>query len=89
MLLATAADFEQLKPEGFDLGEYAVQRGLIRQRSGQHGVLSARLSPQGGERGAYRLAQVAVHMDLVLPRLRSAVTLSLVMRPDQLSIQVR
>jgi hypothetical protein len=45
-----ATDFEQLKPEGFDLGEHAVQRGLVRQCSGQHGVLSARPSPEGGER---------------------------------------
>ncbi len=45
-----ATDFEQLKPEGFDLGEHTVQRGLVGQRSGQRGVLSARLCPQGGER---------------------------------------
>jgi hypothetical protein len=45
-----AADFEQFEPEGLDLGEYAEQRGLVRQRSGQRGVLSARLSPQAGER---------------------------------------
>ncbi len=25
-----AADFEQLKPEGLDLCQYAVQRGLVR-----------------------------------------------------------
>jgi hypothetical protein len=63
-----AADFEQLEPEGLDLGEHAVQRGLVRQRSDQHGVRPARLSPQGGERGAHRLAQVAAHTDLVLLR---------------------
>jgi hypothetical protein len=63
-----AADFEQLEPEGLDLGEHAVQRGLVRQRSGQHGFRPAPLSPQGGERGAHRLAQVAAHTDLVLLR---------------------
>jgi hypothetical protein len=51
-----AADFEQLKPEGLDLGEHCVQRGPVRQRSRKHGVSTARLSPQGGERGAHRLA---------------------------------
>jgi hypothetical protein len=44
-----AADFEQLEPEGLDLGEHAVQRGLVRQRSDQHGVGPAPLSPQGGK----------------------------------------
>src|SRR5215510_5041700 len=68
-----AADFEQLKPEGLDLGEHAVQRGLVRQRSGQHGVLSTPLSPQGGERGAHRLAQVTAHPNLVSLRPRPAV----------------
>jgi hypothetical protein len=43
-----AADFEQLEPEGLDLGQHAVQGGLVRQRSRQHSVLSARLTPQGG-----------------------------------------
>jgi hypothetical protein len=62
------ADFEQLEPEGLDLGEHAVQRGLVRQRSGQYGFRPAPLSPQGGERGAHRLAQVAAHTDLVLLR---------------------
>jgi hypothetical protein len=68
-----AADFEQLKPEGLYLGEHAVQRGLVRQRSRQHRFLSARLSPEGRERGANRVAQVATHIDLVLPRLWPAV----------------
>jgi len=27
---AAAADLEQLKPEGLDLGQHAVQRGLVR-----------------------------------------------------------
>lgn len=61
-----SADFEQLEPEGLDLGEHAVQCGLIGQRSAQHGVLSARLSAQTGERRTHRVAQVAAHRDLVL-----------------------
>src|SRR5215831_13953235 len=68
-----AADFEQLKPERLDLAEHAVQRGLVRQCPGQRGVLSARPGPQGGERGAHRLAEVAAHPDLVALRLRPAV----------------
>ena len=68
-----AADFEQLKPEGLDLGEYAVQRGLVRQRSRQHGVGPARPSPQGGERRAHSLAQMTAHRDLVTLRLRPTV----------------
>src|ERR1700740_752812 len=62
-----AADFEQLKPEGLDLGEHCVQRGLGRPRSRKCGVSTARLSPQGGERGAYCLAQAPAHTDLVVP----------------------
>src|SRR5436305_14499965 len=60
-----ATDFEQLEPEGLDLGEHAVQRGLVRQRSRQDGVLSAWLSTQGGERGAHHLAQLTPYPDLV------------------------
>jgi hypothetical protein len=79
VILAQAAD--QLGHErgvpggtaGLDLGQHAVQGGLVRQRSRQHSVLSARLTPQGGERKAHHLAQVAAHTDLVLPRLRPAV----------------
>jgi len=60
-----AADFEQLKPKLLDLREHAIQRGAVGQRPGQHGVTTAALSLQGGERGAYRLAQAAADTDPV------------------------
>jgi len=60
-----AADFEQFEPERLDLREHAVQRGAIRERSGQHGIAAAPLSLQGRERGAYRLAQAAADTDAV------------------------
>jgi hypothetical protein len=66
-------DFEQLKPEGPDLCEHALQRRLVPQRSRQDSVLSADLSLEGGECGPQRLAQVAAYADLVLRWLRSAV----------------
>jgi hypothetical protein len=68
-----ATDFEQLKPEGPDLCEHALQRRLVPQRSRQDGILAADLSPEGGKRGPQRLAQVAPYADLVLRRLRSTV----------------
>jgi hypothetical protein len=70
--LVIATDLEQLEPEGLDLGDHPVQFGLIRYCSGQHGVLTSRLSPQGGERRAHRLTQVPSHPDLVPPLLRPA-----------------
>jgi len=66
------ADFEELEPERLDLGEHAVQRGAIRERSGQRGVRSARLSPEGGERRPHQLAEVAAYRDLVRPGLGRA-----------------
>ena len=67
-----AADFKQLKPESLDLGQHAVQCGLVRQCPRERGVHSARLGPQGGERGAHHLAEVAAHPYLVSLRLRAA-----------------
>src|SRR6516225_5718176 len=58
-----AADFEQLEAERLDLREYAVQRGAVRQRPGQHGVAAARTGLQGGECGAYGRAQAAADTD--------------------------
>ena len=60
-----AADFEQFEPERLDLREHAIQRGAVGQRPGQHGVAAARAGLQGGECGAYRLAQVAADPDTV------------------------
>lgn len=65
-----AADFEQLKPESLHCGEHAVQRRLVRERACQDGILPARLSPQGGERGAHGFTQMATHPDLIPPQLR-------------------
>lgn len=45
-----AAELEQFQSEGLDLGEHAVQRGLVRQRSRQHGVRAALLSLQARKR---------------------------------------
>jgi len=64
-----AADFEQLEPEGLDLGEHAVKRGAVRQRSRQHGVRAAHLGSESGERQAHHLAEVAAYPDLVPPGL--------------------
>jgi hypothetical protein len=64
-----AADFEQFEPESLDLGEHAVECSLVRECSGEHGVRSARLRAQAGERQTQRLAQVTAHRDLILPRL--------------------
>jgi hypothetical protein len=44
------ADFEELQPESLDFGDDSVQRCVVRQRSRQHGLRSAQLSLQGGER---------------------------------------
>src|SRR5215471_18518292 len=60
-----AADFEQLESERLDLREYAVQRGAVGQRPGQHGVAAAGPGLQGGKRRAYRLAQAAADTDAV------------------------
>src|SRR5215471_14652174 len=60
-----AAEFEQLEPERLELGEHAIQRGVVGQRPGQHGVAAAGPGLQGRERGAYRLAQAAADTDAV------------------------
>ena len=64
-----ASDFEQLEAERLHLGEHAVERGPVAQRPGQHRVAAARLSLQGGECAAYRLAQAAADTDTVPVRL--------------------
>jgi hypothetical protein len=58
-----AADFEQLEPERLDLREHAVQRGAS--GSGPVSTVSPPLAfgLQGGERGAYRMAQAAADTD--------------------------
>ena len=65
-----ATDFKQLEAKRLDLREHPVERGLVAQRSRQHGVAAARPSPKGRERGAHRLAQAAADTDTVPVRRR-------------------
>ena len=65
-----ATDFEQLEPERLDLREHAVQRSAVGKRPGQQGVAATRLSLQGKEGGAYRLAQASADTDTEPVRLR-------------------
>jgi hypothetical protein len=67
-----ATDFEELKPEGLDLCEDAIERRTVRQCSRKYGVRSARLSLEGGERRAHHRPQAAAYPDLVLQLLRHA-----------------
>jgi len=65
-----ATDFEQFEPERLDLGEHAVERGLVGERTSQRGVVPVRPGLEGWKRGAHRLAQTAADTDLVALRLR-------------------
>src|SRR5580704_2378917 len=67
-----AADFDQFEAERLDLGEHAVERGLVGERTGQDGPVAPRPGLEGGERGADRLAQVTADTDPVALRLRVA-----------------
>jgi len=62
-------DFEQFEPERLDLGEHAVERCLVGQRTSQHGVVAAHAGLEGRERGPHRLAQAPADTDLVALRL--------------------
>jgi hypothetical protein len=64
------AHFEQFEPERLDLGQHAVERGLVGQRTSQHGLVAVRAGLQDWKRGAHRLAQAAADTDLVALRLR-------------------
>jgi hypothetical protein len=69
---AAAADgLRAAQARGPQSREHTVQRGLVRQRSRQHRVLSAHLNQQGGERGAHCLAQLATR-----PRSRTSATVA-------------
>ena len=63
-LRSYAADLEQFECERLDLGQCAVQRGLVRGAS-QHRVLAACPGLQGGERASRRGAQAAADADPV------------------------
>ncbi len=60
-------DLEQFQAERLDLGQHAMQRGLVRGAS-QHRVVASRLGLQGGERAQRRRTQVAADADLVARR---------------------
>ena len=60
-----AADFDQLQAERLDLGEYAVECGLVNEHARQDGLVSARPGLESGERRADRVAQVAADTDPV------------------------
>jgi ABC-2 type transport system ATP-binding protein len=64
------AHFEQFEPERLDLGQHAVERGLVGQHTRQHGLVAVRAGLEDRERGAHRLAQAAADTDLVALRLR-------------------
>jgi ABC-type multidrug transport system ATPase subunit len=64
------AHFEQFEPERLDLGQHAVERGLVGQRASQHGLVAVRTGLEDRERGAHRLAQAAADTDLVALGLR-------------------
>jgi len=68
-----AADLDELEGQRLDLGEHAVQRGLVGQHARQHRVAAVRPGPEIGERGADRLAQAAADTYLVPLRLSVAV----------------
>jgi hypothetical protein len=63
-------DFEQFEPERLDLGEHAVERGLVGQHTSQHGLVAVRAGLEAWERGAHHLAQAAADTDLVALALR-------------------
>ena len=63
--LRPAANFEQLEPKRLDPGQHPIERGLIWQRSAEHGLTSLRLGTQVREGGEQRLAQVSTDADLV------------------------
>jgi hypothetical protein len=67
-----AADFDQFEAERLDLGEHAVECGLVGEHTGQDGPVAPRPDLEGGERGADRLAQVAADTDPVALRPRVA-----------------
>ena len=54
-----AEDLEELESERLDLGQHAVQRGLVRDGTAQQRVPVPCLGPEAGERAQRRGAQVA------------------------------
>ena len=63
-----AAEPDQFEPERLDLGQHAVQRGLVRDRTSQERVRAPGLSAQARERAQHRGAQVAADTELAARR---------------------
>ena len=78
-----AADLDELEAERLDLGEHAVERGLVGQHARQHRVVTAGPGLEIGERGADRLAQAAADTYLVPRRLSAAVSTGHVRSPGE------
>src|SRR5215470_8577243 len=78
-----AADLDELEAKCLDLGEHAVQRGLVGQHAHQHCVVTARPGLEIGERGADRLAQAAADTYLIPLRLSGAVRTGHVPSPGE------
>ena len=53
------ADLQQFESERLDLGQHAVQRGLVRDGAAQQRVLALCLGVQAGERPPHGRAQTA------------------------------
>jgi hypothetical protein len=66
--LGQAADLEQFESERLDLGQHAVQRGLVRDGASQQRVPALRFGALAGERAPHGRTQVAADTDLVAGR---------------------
>ena len=78
-----AADLDELEAERLDLGEHAIERGLVGQHARQHRVVTFRPGLEIGERGADRLAQATADTYLVPLRLSVAVRTGHVRSPGE------
>ena len=78
-----AADLDELEAKRLDLGEHAVERGLVGQHARQYRVVTAGPGLEIGERGADRLAQAAADTYLVPLRLSGAVRAGHVRSPGK------
>ena len=59
------AELEQFEPERLDLGQYAVQRGLVGNGASKQGVLALGLGAERGEGALRGRAEVAANAELV------------------------
>jgi hypothetical protein len=70
------AEFEQFEAERFDLGQHSVQRRLVGQRPGEHGLPSVCPCAQAWERAEQGFAQQPADPDLVADRPRQFIHVS-------------